>query len=82
MTGNLKKNTLLEDCLNEGLWSLFIPRLKGNFVYKYEITQKNGKKGFKNRFHMGFYCEKRPNTASYFTKKSNFKWKDKKVVAA
>ena len=62
---------------SEGLWSLFVPRLKGDFVYKYEITQKDGKKVLKADPY-GVYSEKRPNTASYFIKKSNFKWKDKK----
>jgi alpha-1,4-glucan:alpha-1,4-glucan 6-glycosyltransferase len=61
----------------EGLWSLFVPELKGNFVYKYEITQKNGKKVLKADPY-GVYSEKRPNTASHFVKKSSFKWKDKK----
>ncbi|MCH5138742.1 1,4-alpha-glucan branching protein GlgB [Clostridiaceae bacterium UIB06] len=72
-----KEEFSFERLSSGGLWSLFIPRLKGNFVYKYEITQKSGKRVLKSDPY-GFYSEKRPNTASCFIKKSNFKWKDKR----
>jgi alpha-1,4-glucan:alpha-1,4-glucan 6-glycosyltransferase len=72
-----KEEYSFERLSSEGLWSLFVPNLKEDFVYKYEITQKNEKKVLKTDPY-GFYSEKRPNTASYFIKRSNFKWKDKK----
>ncbi|MBV7274226.1 1,4-alpha-glucan branching protein GlgB [Clostridium sp. PL3] len=61
----------------EGLWSLFVPGLKENFIYKYEITHENEKKVLKADPY-GTYSEKRPNTASRFLKKLSFIWKDKK----
>ncbi len=62
---------------NSGLWTLFIPGLKGNFIYKYEITQKSGKKVLKSDPY-AIYSEKRPNTASYAIKKKKFIWRDEK----
>lgn len=72
-----KKEYSFERLNNEGLWSLFVLGLKENFIYKYEITQKNGKKVLKADPY-AIYGEKRPNTASYAVKKKNFRWGDKR----
>ncbi len=72
-----KKEYSFERLNDEGLWSLFVPGLKENFIYKYEITQKSGKKVLKADPY-AIYSEKRPNTASYAVKRKNFRWGDKR----
>ncbi|MBI6872439.1 1,4-alpha-glucan branching protein GlgB [Clostridium aciditolerans] len=72
-----KKEYSFKRLNDEGLWSLFVPGLKENFIYKYEITQKSGKKVLKADPY-AIYSEKRPNTASYAVKRKNFRWGDKR----
>lgn len=72
-----KEEYSFERLNDEGLWSLFVPGLKENFIYKYEITQKSGKKVLKADPY-AIYSEKRPNTASYVVKRKNFRWGDKR----
>ncbi|MBC2578729.1 1,4-alpha-glucan branching protein GlgB [Clostridium sp. DJ247] len=72
-----KKEYSFVKLTDEGLWSLFIPGLEEEFIYKYEITQKDGKKVLKADPY-GVYSEKRPNTASYCIKEKSFQWEDKK----
>lgn len=72
-----KKEYSFERLNDEGLWSLFVSGLKENFIYKYEITQKSGKKVLKADPY-AIYSEKRPNTASYAVKRKNFRWGDKR----
>lgn len=72
-----KKEYSFERLNDGGLWSLFVTGLKENFIYKYEITQKSGKKVLKADPY-AIYSEKRPNTASYVVKRKNFRWGDKR----
>ncbi|MEG0771960.1 1,4-alpha-glucan branching protein GlgB [Clostridium sp.] len=58
-----------------GFWSGFIPGLKENEVYKYEIITSNGDRKLKADPY-GFFSEKRPNTASITLKPCNYVWKD------
>ncbi|MFL0248474.1 1,4-alpha-glucan branching protein GlgB [Candidatus Clostridium stratigraminis] len=57
------------------IWTLFIPYIKANEIYKYEITTTSGKKLLKADPYA--YCsELRPNTASLVTDLTSFNWGD------
>lgn len=58
-----------------GIWTLFIPGLKENQLYKYEILTKEGRRLLKADPY-GLLSEKRPNTASVTVKHCEYKWKD------
>jgi 1,4-alpha-glucan branching enzyme len=58
-----------------GIWSVFIPGVKENQLYKYEVITKSGEKKLKADPY-GFLSEKRPNTASITIKPSTYLWKD------
>ena len=59
-----------------GLWSIFIPKLRGNIKYKYCITNKWGSKWVNKSDPYGFISEVRPNTASIVSEFQDYKWKD------
>ncbi len=76
---NIEEKYSLERISKDGLWSIFIPGIKEQYLYKYEITTLDGKKVLKSDPY-AFYSEKRPNTASIMIKPKEFKWKDEKWV--
>jgi 1,4-alpha-glucan branching enzyme len=57
------------------LWSLFIPGLSAEDIYKYEITTLDGRKLLKADPY-AFYSELRPDTASKISNLNNYHWKD------
>ncbi|MBQ6734604.1 MAG: 1,4-alpha-glucan branching protein GlgB [Lachnospiraceae bacterium] len=65
--------TRMESC---GIWSVFIPGMKENELYKYLITTASGEKLYKADPYAN-YAELRPGTASKTCDLSGFKWTDK-----
>lgn len=61
----------------EGIWTLFIPNIGENTLYKYEITTSHGKSIMKSDPY-AFYSELRPNTASIVYDIEGYEWDDKK----
>ncbi len=61
----------------EGIYSLFVPQIKENTLYKYMITTKSGERLFKAD-PFANYAELRPGTASRVTDLSGFVWNDDK----
>ena len=62
-----------------GIWSLYIPKLQEGHLYKYEITTSWGEKILKADPY-AFYAENRPNTASMIYDIEGFEWTDEKWV--
>ena len=62
-----------------GLWSIFIPDIKHNEIYKFEILGKNNTIYLKADPY-GFFSEKRPNTASITVKPHEYIWNDEKWI--
>ena len=60
-----------------GIWTLFIPGVLENQMYKYLITGPDGEKLYKADPY-GNYAEVRPGTASKTTDLSGFDWTDEK----
>ena len=61
---------------SEGVWSLFIPKLKEGSIYKYAVQGADGEIIYKT----DPYCirtEVRPNNASIVCKPKRFRWTDK-----
>ena len=59
-----------------GVWEIFIPHLKENELYKFEIRCKNGKVNLKSDPY-AFYSEYRPKTASIvYNHNGKFQWTD------
>jgi len=58
-----------------GVWELFIPHLKTNEKYRYEIKTKEGYNLIKSD-PFSFYCEMRPKTASIIVNHDNYTWND------
>ena len=58
-----------------GIWSLYVPKLNTLETYKYEITTASGTKILKADPY-AFYAEQRPNTASVIYDIEGFKWTD------
>lgn len=58
-----------------GIWELFVPGLRENDKYKYEIKTKYDDLLMKQDPY-GFYCEVRPNTASIVYNIDNYEWHD------
>lgn len=61
------------------LWSRFIAGVKEESIYKYEITDKNGKSVLKSDPYAR-YSEKRPQNASKIVRKKVFEWGDNKWI--
>jgi 1,4-alpha-glucan branching enzyme len=61
----------------EGIWSLFIPGLLENEMYKYQIKTSSGDTLLKSDPY-AFYSELRPHTASVIYNIEGYKWKDQK----
>lgn len=72
-----KRNYMNKD-IQTGVWTLFIPNLKEETIYKYMIADKN-QKIFMKSDPFAFYSEVRPNTASIvYNPFKSFPWEDKK----
>ncbi|MFX3624912.1 MAG: 1,4-alpha-glucan branching enzyme [Ectobacillus sp.] len=61
----------------EGVWSLFIPNIRENTLYKYEIQTADGEQLLKADPY-AYYAEVRPNTASVVYDIEGYKWNDQK----
>lgn len=57
------------------IWYLFIPKLKENTLYKYEVITEDGQVNLKAD-PFGIVSEKRPNTASITKIPKKYIWKD------
>ena len=67
-------------CLgSSGVWEIFIPGIKQNEVYKYEIKTPSGEIYIKSDPY-AFYSELRPNTASIVYNLDNYSWNDEKWI--
>ena len=61
---------------DQGIWEIFIPGVGEGDLYKYEIKSENYDLPFIKTDPYGFWCEKRPKTASIVSRIDNYKWKD------
>ncbi|AQX53397.1 1,4-alpha-glucan branching enzyme [Priestia flexa] len=68
-------NHRLERLNSEGIWTIFIPYLEENMIYKYEITTRDGTKLLKADPY-AFHSEVRPHTASKIYYLEGYKWGD------
>lgn len=62
---------------NEGIWSIFIPGLLEDEIYKYQIETAAGNT-FLKADPYAFYSELRPHTASVIYNIEGYNWKDQK----
>lgn len=69
-------NHRLERLNSEGIWTIFIPYLEENMIYKYEITTRDGTKLLKADPY-AFHSEVRPDTASKIYYLEGYKWGDR-----
>jgi len=60
---------------NSGIWTLFVPELVENTVYKYRVVGPSGE-SFEKADPYGFAMELRPNTASVVADLDRYKWSD------
>ena len=74
-------DTQMERITNSGIFSLFIPGVKKNDLYKYRIVD-NGGNVFDKADPFAYFSELRPNTASVCYDVFNFKWTDSKWMKA
>jgi 1,4-alpha-glucan branching enzyme len=61
-----------------GVWEIFIPNVTKGDMYKFEIKGANGNLMPLKTDPVGFYCEKRPSTASIVYDLDNYTWGDEK----
>ena len=61
---------------DQGLWELFIPRVKEGDQYKFEIKSHNQDLPFKKADPYGTFCELRPATASIIYDLDHYEWND------
>ncbi len=62
--------------VDQGIWEIFIPGVGEGDIYKYEIKSDQYELPFLKTDPYGFWCEKRPKTASVVTQLDNYKWND------
>lgn len=60
---------------NEGIWTLFIPELTENILYKYQIITRDGRELLKAD-PLAFASEIRPDTASKVWNLADYQWGD------
>ena len=70
---------VMEKVNDEGIWSLFIPKIAQGEIYKYEILTEQGEKLVKSD-PFAFFSELRPNTASVVYELEGYEWKDSKYL--
>ncbi|WLR41206.1 1,4-alpha-glucan branching enzyme [Bacillus carboniphilus] len=61
----------------QGIWSLFVPGMRSEQLYKYEIWTKSGQKKLKADPY-AFFAEVKPNTASKVYDIGGYEWNDDK----
>ncbi len=61
---------------DSGVWTLFVPGLTENSVYKYRVVSATGE-SFDKADPYGFAMEQRPRTASVVTDLDRYQWSDK-----
>lgn len=61
-----------------GLWTIFIPALKGGERYKFAVTNFDGNNTVLKSDPYAFKSELRPGTASILVKQTKFRWADKR----
>lgn len=66
---------------NTGVFSIFIPGMTCDDIYKYEI-KSNPQTAFLKTDPYGYACEQRPNNASIVKNIADYKWHDKKWMTA
>ena len=66
----------MENINNSGYWSLFIPGLNEDTIYKYAVKSQSGEVLFKSDPY-AFKAEIRPNNASIVDSLKGYKWNDK-----
>lgn len=66
---------MMEKIEDTGVFSIFIPEIADNSLYKFEIRKKNQELVLKSDPY-GFYSELRPDTASVTFNINDFKWSD------
>ena len=60
---------------NSGIWTLFVPELPENTLYKYRVVSPSGDT-FEKADPYGFAMEQRPRTASVVTELDRYQWTD------
>ncbi len=60
---------------DSGIWTLFVPDLHENTVYKYRVVSKVGE-SFEKADPYGFAMEQRPRTASVVADLDRYQWSD------
>ena len=60
---------------NSGIWTLFVPGLIENSVYKYRVVSQSGE-SFEKADPYGFSMEQRPRTASAVADLDRYQWSD------
>ncbi|MEJ2253589.1 MAG: 1,4-alpha-glucan branching protein GlgB [Nitrospirota bacterium] len=63
-----------------GIWELFVPGLGEGDLYKFEVHADSGV--FLRSDPYGFYCERRPNTASVVWDLAKYSWGDRQWMEA
>lgn len=66
---------MMERIEDTGVFSIFIPGLKGGELYKYEIKKSDGQNVLKADPY-GFFSQKRPDNASVIYDIEGFRWSD------
>ena len=66
--------------VDSGLWEIFAPDVGEGTVYKYEITDREGRLQPLKADPFGFGSELRPSTASIVTRTDNFTWNDAPIA--
>lgn len=61
---------------SSGIWTIFVPELSENTVYKYRIVSQTGE-SFEKADPYGFAMEQRPRTASVVADLNRYRWSDK-----
>ena len=65
---------------NSGIWTLFVPELPENTLYKYRVVSQSGDT-FEKADPYGFAMEQRPRTASVVTVLDRYQWTDSDWVS-
>ena len=65
---------------NSGIWTLFVPALTENSVYKYRVVSQSGE-SFEKADPYGFSMEQRPRTASVVADLNRYQWTDGDWIA-
>ena len=67
---------------SSGIWELFIPGLKADEIYKYEIRNRHSAQVLTKTDPYGFSFEQRPGTAARITPLDQYVWEDETWMQA